>query len=159
MLKGLPTRLNLLTENASEWNVFAFYPSLHWEVLHSSPDPVSRRHCRSWRSRFSSPSVPSRRSTTFRCSPTPLPFPLFRPLSPPTDVTTLPYQVSGSTPSTVLLRTSRHICPTLRKWLAVEIPRSWCVLARSGNWCDVRFFRSISFSAERAMPPRSYDRH
>lgn len=34
MLKGLPTRLNLLTENASEWNVFAFYPSLHWEVLH-----------------------------------------------------------------------------------------------------------------------------
>lgn len=43
-------------------------------------------------------------------------------------------------------RTSRHICSTLKKWLTIEIPRSWCVLAHSGYWWKVKFFRSVSSS-------------
>lgn len=159
MLKGLPTRLNLLTENASEWNVFAFYPSLHWEVLHSSPVPVSHRLCRSWRSRFSSPSVLSRRSTTFR--PLPLPLPpssSFPPPSPATDVTTLPYQVSGSTPSH---RSSSHVSAHLSNVKKVTHRRNPTKLMRPGTfwklmWCEI-FPKYFLLRRERCLPDLATD--
>lgn len=94
-----------------------------------------------------------RRSTTyiFRRPLSSLPLPLYLPMPDRCDYPSVP-GLRISSLYHFLLRTSRHICPTLRKWLTVEIPRSWCVLARSGNWCDVRFFWSISF--EEAIPPR-----
>lgn len=157
MLKGLPTRLNLLTENASEWNVFAFYPSLHWEVLHSSsfssfllpPElrlglhhpPLLFLPWRSGTEFFHPMWLPFHhhhhhhqisRSTLCLFHPFALLFPTLSPF--------LPLSFFASR------RTSRHICSTLKKWLTIEIPRSWCVLAHSGYWWKVKFFRSISSS-------------
>lgn len=140
MLKGLPTRLNLLTENASEWNVFAFYPSLHWEVLHSSPVPVSRRLCRSWRSRFSSPFVPSRPiDHLLASSPPPPPLSSFPPPQPSNrcDYPSVPGLRINS-----LHRSSSHVSAHLSNVKEVTPRRNPTELMRPGTfwklmWCEI----------------------